>query len=171
MPALWPQAPTACPAPPAPFACRRCRWVREATALRMAPDRVARFLRDTRSAASIEPNVQPQWLEVRRCLLQFPVVLACLVLCAVAGRRVRTGPGVPSGPSTQACGGMPGACNAAVHHVVAPCFPALASHIGAVRHGLPAFVCLPDTNGTIASGASPCFGQLACNSTCFARLT
>jgi hypothetical protein len=32
----------------------------------MAADRVARFLRDTRSAANVEPNVQPQWLEVRR---------------------------------------------------------------------------------------------------------
>lgn len=43
---------------------RRCAWVREATAVRMCPGRVARFERDTRGAANVEPNVQSQWVQV-----------------------------------------------------------------------------------------------------------
>lgn len=54
--------PTHCTLPPA--MCRRCRWVRASTAQRLAGDRVARFERDNRGADSVEPKVQPQWLQV-----------------------------------------------------------------------------------------------------------
>ena len=44
---------------------RRCRWVTERAAMRMAPSQLQRFVRDSRDAASVEPNVQEQWLEVQ----------------------------------------------------------------------------------------------------------
>ena len=47
---------------------RRCRWVTERVVLRMSEPKLARFVRDTRGAAAVEPNVQPQWLEVERVL-------------------------------------------------------------------------------------------------------
>ncbi|GAB4823683.1 hypothetical protein N2152v2_010729 [Parachlorella kessleri] len=47
---------------------RRCLWVREVTVARMSYDRLTRFLRDTREAANVEPNVQPQWLQVERVI-------------------------------------------------------------------------------------------------------
>lgn len=38
--------------------------MRASTAQRLAGDRVARFERDNRGADSVEPKVQPQWLQV-----------------------------------------------------------------------------------------------------------
>lgn len=44
---------------------RSCRWVSERAAARMAPQQLQRFVRDTRDAPSVEPNVQAQWLQAR----------------------------------------------------------------------------------------------------------
>ena len=51
------------PAPP-PAPRRRCRWVTERAAARMAPSQLQRFQRDARGATNVEPNVQEEWLQV-----------------------------------------------------------------------------------------------------------
>lgn len=49
---------------PCPCACRHCRWITEAAALRLAPSQLQRFVRDSRGAATVEPNIQQQWMQV-----------------------------------------------------------------------------------------------------------
>ncbi|KAL4854430.1 Chromodomain-helicase-DNA-binding protein 3 [Chlorella vulgaris] len=45
---------------------RHCRWITEAAALRLAPSQLQRFVRDARGAATVEPNIQQQWMQVER---------------------------------------------------------------------------------------------------------
>ncbi|PSC71333.1 chromodomain-helicase-DNA-binding 3 isoform X1, partial [Micractinium conductrix] len=45
---------------------RRCRWLTERATARLAPSQLQRFVRDTRDAPGVEPNVQEQWMQVDR---------------------------------------------------------------------------------------------------------